>query len=1109
MWAAANSRGDDFRRAKDAAADSEEDYSSSDGERSTTSSVAGDPPPAEGELGRKRKKDDRKHRRRKKRTSRLEIYESPEATVSRLKSAYSAALAAIGALHRVSNQYCSRENEKARDQMDTDFRSSGNDSDDKVGLEDETYSSSRRVAEAARAALEQSLLPDPHVLASVLFSGCGENSTSAWMDAFRGIEAPRIFLQPALLKRWERLNAANRGTIQRIAYLGLVNYADLLLCGCKKTPDESGDGGLLDKGAVPRLNVLDSDASLWPEEETHRTIRLALSAYCDASELDSSDPTLWYKLACCARQLGHESIQDISSSFRSLERFAIERGLKSLRPSLPPNRLLMRAWREMEGETHNFAISAGSVDDTAHRGVLVLRLQNMSWAALGTSLLKACRDGGCNQLTDLGSPCIKVTLPPLLSVPPGLVAMIGSFLGKEKDSRDIASLACTCRAMSCCNGNPATTERIKTDLETSPPVLDAPTNSDQETSKVSSDPTNPADDKRISKRVRSQQLSTEKQLERTFRSSSVRYCLLAGSMSLKEPSPMYSRSIRVHIQWDKLPFIQGLPVPQLPCSDDLSNDMSTSRTPPDRQPKSRVLEQFIDRWSEFNSGPRQTLEAFLLNVSTNSEGVFAEEAKAPLASCFIESELCSTLKSMSSITHFPLSFLHLPQGFACVVGDGTESIPWFGPDRVDRSAPLQEQIYSCSVNLLASELLFERQESQTLDTFESGTLAFLVPNLVLFSTVLSETEEDNPEVVRFSCRCCWLAALYYNKIARCSRDDATATEAHQFSLECLDHAESLLQKHSLVISAKHLSVREISRENIITRRTHITATSAVSKARENFSALAKSAIARQDGNFQLEDDEKETLANIGNALLERYVTLEGSNGIVDELLDDFLALNDTAVPSNKEESLASISRMSGGRRSILHIIVTSLYAADKSTAPLIGLYTHLLERLAARLIHSDSCTAATRIAAVVFMFDKLAKTFSSERDSIDHLDENAGILAGVVYALPRERDVLEAVSTLLSSLREKSDPSSNESLDTLGEDGKNYSKSVQTIVCSFFSAMVKDLFCQRRAIGEHLDLSHRRDRRSKLWQQELLRLADSGKSPRHRVLAHALTPLLY
>jgi len=104
---------------------------------------------------------------------------------------------------------------------------------------------------------------------------------------------------------------------------------------------------------------------------------------------------------------------------------------------------------------------------------------------------------------------------------------------------------------------------------------------------------------------------------------------------------MYN-TMKVHIQWHKLPFIQGLPVPQLLSTthaDDSNNNMSIPRTSLDHKPKSRGLEQFIDRWSELNSGPRQMLEAFLLDVSINFEGVFSEEAMTPLASCIIESEL--------------------------------------------------------------------------------------------------------------------------------------------------------------------------------------------------------------------------------------------------------------------------------------------------------------------------------------------------------------------------------------------------------------------------------------------------------------------------------------
>jgi len=103
--------------------------SSTDGERSTTESVheepSGDndrepsssPPSAPGSnasqpamtafvaaAASQHKK--RKRKRKKKKKKKVIREETPEATMARLKSSYSAAMAAVGALHRVSQQYC-------------------------------------------------------------------------------------------------------------------------------------------------------------------------------------------------------------------------------------------------------------------------------------------------------------------------------------------------------------------------------------------------------------------------------------------------------------------------------------------------------------------------------------------------------------------------------------------------------------------------------------------------------------------------------------------------------------------------------------------------------------------------------------------------------------------------------------------------------------------------------------------------------------------------------------------------------------------------------------------------------------------------------------------
>ena len=304
------------------------------------------------------------------------------------------------------------------------------------------------------------------------------------------------------LMKWNRLSAAHHTVVTQIAYLSLVNYADLLLCGCtchRLTGATSaagisncggGDVGYtsLDRGAVTNLEAVaffplkkviktqstqscnnaassvqyetenpsqnnydfnshHSSCCLWSNESRERTIRLALASYCDASELDPSDPTLWFKLACAARALGREvdsssspstatttpsallskrqTIQTRSNgppkSYRCLERLALERGMSSLPPGVPPNRMLMRAWREMEewdrllvhvdedGEGHGMEsdkvfcaveeedvalpATATPPEDNNGRIQLVIHLPKYSWLTLGRILLRACREG--------------------------------------------------------------------------------------------------------------------------------------------------------------------------------------------------------------------------------------------------------------------------------------------------------------------------------------------------------------------------------------------------------------------------------------------------------------------------------------------------------------------------------------------------------------------------------------------------------------------------------------------------------------------------------------------------------------------------------------------
>ena len=177
-----------------------------------------------------------------------------------------------------------------------------------------------QVATAARSALCRGVLLDPLVemycptLREELSGACGDGDGEC---------------DGAL-----HLSAADRSSVRELAYLSLLNYADLLVAGCGCAPPNAGGRyarRILERGVVRTLrtlvgvNVPDAGSSenprpsperclrrgrsrhrrcCWEWETEDRTLRLAAAAYCDATALDGTDPTLWLKTACAARALG-------------------------------------------------------------------------------------------------------------------------------------------------------------------------------------------------------------------------------------------------------------------------------------------------------------------------------------------------------------------------------------------------------------------------------------------------------------------------------------------------------------------------------------------------------------------------------------------------------------------------------------------------------------------------------------------------------------------------------------------------------------------------------------------------------------------------------------
>ena len=395
--------------------------------------------------------------------------------MARLTMSYSTAMEAVGALHRVSRQIWRERGEVVangedgeikqdedpvgdgdaavekkgaddvkRDTDSGDAQVDGNNDESEIQGKDqckettgslhEEQTTIRKVAQSARSLLEQSLLLDPILMAPILLpSDTTKNArakntfddmnipttkmASAWSTAWNANSSATMNIS-----KWKKLSAAHKSTSQQISYLSLVNYADLLLCGCNCNHSQTGD--ILDRRPVSSLEALKlfeptdsltkehSAACLWPESK-EQTLRLALASYCDASELDPTDPTLWLKVACTARSLGRvvDSPSDgntiISSlsttwrptSYRSLERLAIQRGLDSLPRNIPPNRMLVRAQKEMErwDRTHGRTSEETEkcIIDEAHNEPLklVIHLPEYSWCTLGRILIRACKEG--------------------------------------------------------------------------------------------------------------------------------------------------------------------------------------------------------------------------------------------------------------------------------------------------------------------------------------------------------------------------------------------------------------------------------------------------------------------------------------------------------------------------------------------------------------------------------------------------------------------------------------------------------------------------------------------------------------------------------------------
>lgn len=388
--------------------------------------------------------------------------ETVEAALNRLSKAYTTAMECVGALHRLDSAA-----------MSATLNNTHNNNNNAALV--------GRVARAARRTLESSILSDPLVSTP--------QHAPSWTRAHNdynhnnnahGHVLPTTAVEAAT-PTVQLTSAGHQATVQKLAYLSLVNYGDLLLAGIPPPTKTATNTTILDRGVVRTLKSLSvSEASsCWTttigegKKSEPDTVRLALTAYMDATAIDGSDPTVWLKLASAARRLGrsllHANDDADDGSYkpssvlrlkhRRLERHALERAVTALPAHEPPNRTAMRAldeWhRENEAETEYPPVVESEDEQTTV--VIVLELTRYSWSTLGRMMLRAGREGSAYSTTDsivpagknntntlTVSPLVRIRLSPLLVLPTTVLATVVSYL----DPMQIWRFEATCRAMS-------------------------------------------------------------------------------------------------------------------------------------------------------------------------------------------------------------------------------------------------------------------------------------------------------------------------------------------------------------------------------------------------------------------------------------------------------------------------------------------------------------------------------------------------------------------------------------------------------------------------------------------------------------------------------------
>lgn len=304
---------------------------------------------------------------------------------------------------------------------------------------EEVHQVLRKTARTAREAFE-GILCDPLVVRVVpgVYSILRMLKEKNNCGSSTGETYGRRFVQ-SLLMQWttnqdlrEEKGGRRHDGLCKIVYLSLVNYADLLM-GCSPSvfKDASVSCGIMKpyRAAVKVLSQCKSKSLFVDsnEDDNAKDVivrKLVFVSYCDAAQVDASDPTLWLRAASAARALslsdfcssceesGYHSMCELKSVLRRMERHCLERGSTCIgdgRNAMHPrNRTIQRALRhfhiedsqtascEFEEKEKKTDFSRYFYDETHFRRkqqIHVIKMVRCSWVSLGRSLIRACNRG--------------------------------------------------------------------------------------------------------------------------------------------------------------------------------------------------------------------------------------------------------------------------------------------------------------------------------------------------------------------------------------------------------------------------------------------------------------------------------------------------------------------------------------------------------------------------------------------------------------------------------------------------------------------------------------------------------------------------------------------